>query len=83
VNEGPRTLGVVEAIVAVRDQCPNAAARAVAARALETIRSRRPGVLAEQAYLVFASTRGWRGARAEEVRASLKAFLEPAPPKRA
>lgn len=80
MKDEQRTLGVVEALVAVRDQCPNGAARAVAEGALEAVKSRRPGVLREQAYLVFTATRGWRGERADRVRASLKAFLDTPPP---
>jgi hypothetical protein len=80
-KEPARRLGVVEALVAVRDQCPSAPARALAAQALDAVRAKRAGALREQAYLVFAATQGWRGERADQVRASLKEFLEsPAPP---
>jgi hypothetical protein len=71
-----RRLGVVEALVAVRDQCPNGAARRVAGNALEAIKTRRPGVLREQAWLVWSATQGWRGDRAEAVRRALSEFVE-------
>ena len=71
-----RPLGVVEAIVAVRDQCPSGKMRTLAARALDAIATRRPGVLREQAAIVAASIHGWRGERARQVHASLTRFLE-------
>jgi len=71
-----RTLGVVEAIVAARDQCPSGRVRVVAESALEAIRTRRPGVLREQAYLVSTAISGWRGERAVQVQESLRTFLK-------
>ncbi|MCG8590188.1 MAG: hypothetical protein MJE66_12925 [Proteobacteria bacterium] len=70
-----RQLGVVEAFVAIRDQCPSGRVQTLAEQALEAIRSREPGVLREQAYLLLAATQGWRGDRAVQVRRSLEAFL--------
>jgi len=70
-----RTLGVVEAIVAARDQCPSGRVRIVTESALDAIRTRRPGVLREQAYFVLTAIRGWRGERAQQVQESLRAFL--------
>ena len=70
-----RTLGVVEAIVAVRDQCPHAQVRDHAAQALEAIKSGGADVLQEQAFLVFSTLAGWRGPRAMQVRRSLQQFL--------
>jgi len=75
----PRPLGVIEAITAVRDQCPNAAVRTHAAQALEVIRDGGAEVLREQAFLVFSTLAGWRGERAHVVRASLRDFLDAAP----
>ena len=71
-----RTLGVVEAIMAARDQCPSGAARACAERALEAIKAGESGVVREQAWFVCNALLGWRGERAEQVRRSLNAFIE-------
>ncbi len=79
-DDGPRQLGVVEALFATRDQCPNGAVRRCAEQALEAIKSREPGVLREQAFFVLTMMRGWRGDRATQVRDSLEAFLAQAPP---
>jgi len=70
-----RQLGVVEAIVAVRDQCPHAAVRDHAVQALEAIKGGGAEVLREQAFLVFSTLAGWRGARGMQVRRSLQQFL--------
>ncbi len=70
-----RPLGVVEAITAVRDQCPNAAVRENAVRALDAIREGGADALRDQAFLVFTTLAGWRGARAHQVRESLQRFL--------
>jgi len=75
MSDYERQLGVVEAFVAVRDQCPSGAVRAVAERALEAIKSREPGVLQRQAYLVSIAIQGWRGDRAKQVHDSLERFL--------
>ncbi len=74
-----RPLGVVEALVAVRDQCPSGKMRTLAERALEEIATRRPGVLREQAAIVAAAIHGWRGDRARQVHAALTRFLESEP----
>jgi len=71
-----RSLGVIEAIQAVRDQCPRAAARSHAAAALEAIGRDGAAVLREQAGLVLATIAGWRGDRALAVHRALHAFLE-------
>ena len=71
-----RLLGVTEAIVAVRDQCPSGAVRAVARGALETVGREGAAALPAQAYLVLSATRGWTGERASLVRRSLQAFLD-------
>ena len=70
-----RPLGVVEAIVAVRDQCPHAQVREHATQALEAIKAGGADVLREQAFLVFSTLAGWRGGRAMQVRRSLQQFL--------
>lgn len=70
-----RDLGVVEAIVAVRDQCPHAQVRDHAAAALEAIKAGGADALGEQAFLVFSTLAGWRGSRAMQVRRSLQRFL--------
>ena len=75
-DQGERQLGVVEALIAVRDQCPSGRAQAIARQGLEAIRSREPGVLREQAYFVLSAIRGWRGDRAAQVHASLRAFVD-------
>ncbi len=71
-----RTLGVTEAFVAVRDQCPSGAVRSVATRALEAAKTREPGVLQQQAYFVLTAIQGWRGERSRQVHRSLRAFLD-------
>ncbi len=71
-----RELGLVEAIVAARDQCPNAAVRAVALQALEALKTRESGALHQQAYFLLSAMQGWRGNRASQVHAALKRFLE-------
>lgn len=76
-DDTARQLGVVEAIARVRDRCPHAGVREHAAGALEKIESGGPDVLREQAFLVLSTLAGWRGARAEQVKRSLRAFLEP------
>jgi len=75
-RENRRRLGVVEAIVAARDQCPSGRVRSVAERALEAVKTRQPGVLREQAWFVLTAIAGWRGDRAEQVQESLRAFIE-------
>ncbi len=75
MQEPDRLLGVVEALSAVRDQCPHAAVRENAARALESIRRQGPDEIVRQASLVLSTLAGWRGDRAQQVRRSLSAFL--------
>ncbi len=77
-----RRLGVVEAMIAARDQCPNAAVRAVAEQALEALKPGQSGSLREQAFLLISAMQGWRGDRASEVHDALKAFLREGDPKR-
>jgi len=82
VTSPERPLGVIEAILAVRDQCPRAAAREHAAAALEAVQSGGADVLREQAGLVLATIAGWRGDRALAVHRALHAFLaQTAPPR--
>ena len=69
-----RDLGVVEAFVAVRDQCPSGAVRRVAERAIESGKDR--AALKEHAYFVLTAIQGWRGERASQVHRSLRAFLD-------
>lgn len=75
-----RPLGVIEAILAVRDQCPRAAARDVAAAALEAVKRGGADVLREQAGLVLATIAGWRGDRALAVHRALHGFLSQSAP---
>ncbi len=77
--EQERLLGVTEAIVAVRDQCPSGAVRQVALGALETVKRDGADALPGQAFLVFSATRGWTGERAALVKRSLRAFLDGTP----
>ena len=72
-----RTLGVVEAITAVRDQCPSGAVQAAARGALDAIQREGASALPQQAFLVLSAARGWTGERAEQVKRSLRGFLEP------
>lgn len=66
---------MIEALVAVRDQCPHAAVRDHAATALERIKEGGSAALREQASLVLSTLAGWRGERADQVKRSLFAFL--------
>jgi len=75
VTSPERPLGVIEAILAVRDQCPRAVAREHAAAALERVKSGGAPVLREQAGLVLATIAGWRGERGLAVQRALHAFL--------
>jgi hypothetical protein len=77
MDNSDRKLGVVEAIIAVRDQCPSGAVRRVAERALDDIKTKREGALREQAFNVLSAIKGWRSNRATEVHVALKSFLEP------
>ena len=70
-----RPLGVIEAILAVRDQCPRAAARNYAGQALEAVAKGGAGALREQVGLVLATIAGWRGDRALAVQRALQGFL--------
>ena len=70
-----RTLGVVEAITVVCEQCPSGAVRGVALRALEAAKGD-PSTLRQQAYFVLTAIQGWRGERAAQVHRSLTAFLD-------
>ena len=70
-----RPLGVIEAILAVRDQCPRAVARTHAAQALDAIKQGGASVMREQAGLVLATIAGWRGDRALAVHRALHAFV--------
>lgn len=70
-----RTLGVIEAITIVTQQCPSGAVRACAERALEGIQAGGADALSEQAYIVLTAVQGWRGDRARQVHSSLEAFL--------
>ena len=76
---GARRLGLIEAFVAARDQCPSGRVRALAEAALEAVKRDKDAALHEQAYLLLSATRGWRGDRADQVRESLAAFLEETP----
>lgn len=71
-----RRLGVVEAMVAARDQCPSGAVRGVAAAALDALARGGREELRRQATVVLAAVRGWRGDRARQVQESLQSFLE-------
>ncbi len=75
-DDRERRLGIVEAIVAARDQCPSAAVRAMAEQALEATKNPRSGTLREQAYLLMSAMQGWRGTRASQVHEALKSFVE-------
>ncbi len=74
--EQERLLGVTEAIVAVRDQCPSGPVRQVARGALETVGRDGADALPGQAFLVLSAARGWTGERAALVKRSLQAFLD-------
>ena len=71
-----RALGVIEAILAVRDQCPRAAARSHAAHALEAVKQGGAEALREQVGFVLVTIAGWRGDRALAVHRALQGFLD-------
>ena len=71
-----RQLGVVESLVAITNECPSGPVRATAARALETIKRREPGVMREQVYYVLSAIQGWRGERARQIHDSLTEFYQ-------
>lgn len=75
-----RSLGVIEAIVAVRDQCPRAAARSHAEQALAAIQRGGAAVLREHAGSVLATIAGWRGERGLAVQRALHDFLAQSAP---
>jgi heme-degrading monooxygenase HmoA len=80
-RRGTRSLGVVEAIAAARDQCPHAAVRENAAAALEAIKGQGSEVLRQQVFLVLSTLSGWRGERALAVRRALGDFLATSAPR--
>ncbi|NNL85405.1 MAG: hypothetical protein HKP27_07115 [Myxococcales bacterium] len=71
-----RELGVVEALTAVAQQCPHAGIRSHAETALARLAEGGPEVLPQQAFLVLSTIAGWRGERAQQVKRSLRAFLD-------
>jgi hypothetical protein len=72
-DDPTRALGLVECFVAVRQHCPNPAARRLA------VERDGAAVLAEHAFLVLTAVRGWQGGRASRVKASLRDFVEASP----
>ncbi len=74
-----RQLGVVEALTSVRDQCPHAGIRSHAEAALAQVAEEGAGALPQQAFLVLSTIAGWRGARAEQVKRSLRQYLDEQP----
>ncbi len=74
-----RRLGIVEAFVSVRDQCPNGSVQAVARSALEAVKTGGASTLREQAFFVLTAVRGWQGERAQAVKDALEAFLADPP----
>lgn len=71
-----RELGVVEALVAITQECESGPVRRVAEHALEAINQGKAEVMREQVYYVLSALQGWRGQRARQVHASLMAFYE-------
>jgi hypothetical protein len=74
-----RPLGLVECFVAVRQHCPNAAARRLAEEALAAVERGGAAVLAEHAFLVLTAVRGWQGGWASRVKSALRDFVEASP----
>ncbi len=71
-----RRLGVIEALTAVTQQCPNGSVRNVARQAIESISQNKREALRDQVYYVLTAIQGWRGERARQVHDSLTEFLE-------
>jgi hypothetical protein len=74
-DERARELGVIECFHAVLNQCPSGAVRLVAENALAAVEREGAKALPEQAFRVLSATRGWHGARADQVKRSLESFL--------
>jgi hypothetical protein len=70
-----RTLGLVECFHAVLNQCPYGPARSIAEHGLAAIEREGSKAMGEQAFLLRTAIRGWQGARADQVKRSLDAFL--------
>lgn len=75
-----RQLGVIEALVAITNQCPSAPVRAVAQQSLDSIKSGDSEGLRKQVFYVLTAMKGWRGERARQVHESLNSFLESGKP---
>ena len=71
-----RELGVIEALTSVSTQCPHAGIRAHAENALKEIETLGAESIPQQAFLVLSTIAGWRGARAAQVKLSLRKFLD-------
>ena len=70
-----RDLGVIEAITTVTRSCPSGSVIRAAEQALAAIESGGADALAQQAYFVLISIKGWRGDRARQVHRSLTRYL--------
>ncbi len=76
MSEAPeRPLGVVEAFMAVRDQCPSGAVQRVARQGLEAIQAGGADSLPTQAFFLLSAVRGWQGPVARRVKEALESYL--------
>jgi len=75
VSAADRPLGVSEAFLVVRDQCPSGAVQRVARQALEAVAHEGSAALPLQAFYVLTAVRGWQGPQASRVKAALEAYL--------
>lgn len=67
---------VDDAILAVRDECPNDCARTYARAAMAAATMYGTHGLRVQVQYILANTSHWRGERAREVKAALRAWLK-------
>lgn len=70
-----RPLGVSEAFIVTRDQCPNGAVQNVARQGLEAVARDGAAALPLQAFYLLTAVRGWQGAQASRVKQALEAYL--------
>ncbi len=71
----PRKLGIIEAFVAVRAQCPNGSVQRVARAGLDAVQKEGADALPLHAFYLLTAVRGWQGDRATQVKATLEEFL--------
>ncbi len=74
-EDAKTVLSVKQAILAVRDECPNEHARAYASAAMTAAVRYGTAGLRVQVRYILSNVRCWRGERAQEVKAVLRAYV--------